>query len=174
MRKRNAQKPFAWTNDSELDKLMELNRKINSGATLETLRKEFADTEKNVSEKEEQLEKSKSALKSFYDLKEQLQIIFEGKKSELFSPEQARRTLQAYPDITKENYHNIDVLISNETETLQKQETDYQTEKEKLEKADVLLSMAEKVIGGTYIQSLVGEERNRREAKYVPNGLKPA
>ena len=43
-------------------------------------------------------------------------------------------------DITKENYHNIDVLISNETETLQKQETDYQTEKEKLEKMDNSLS----------------------------------
>ncbi len=103
MKKRNPQKPFAWNNDSELDKLMELNRKINSGATLETFRKEFADAEKIVSEKEKQIEKSKSALKSFYDLQEQIQIVFEGKKSEIFSPEQARQALQAYPNITKEN-----------------------------------------------------------------------
>ena len=51
---------------------------------------------------------------------------------------------------------------------------DYQTEREKLEKAEKLLSMAEKVMGGTYIQSLVSAERERRESKYIPNGLKPA
>ncbi|MBR0484482.1 MAG: plasmid recombination protein [Oscillospiraceae bacterium] len=174
MKKRNPQKPFAWNNDSELDRLMELNRKINSGATLETFRKEFADAEKTVSEKEKQIEKSKSALKSFYDLQEQIQIVFEGKKSEIFSPEQARQALQAYPNITKENYHNIETLIESETETLRKEESDYQTEKEKLEKADELLSMAEKVIGGTYIQTLAAEERHRRESDYLPNGLKQA
>ena len=174
MKKRNAQKPFSWNNDSELDKLMELNRKINSGATLETFRKEFADAEKNVSEKEKQIEKSKSALKSFYDLQEQIQIVFEGKKSEIFSPEQARKTLQAYPNITKENYHNMNALIESETETLRKTESEYQTEKEKLEKADELLAMAEKVMGGTYIQSLAVEERHRRESDYLPNGLKQA
>ena len=153
---------------------MELNRKINSGATLETLRKEFADAEKTVSEKEKQIEKSKSALKSFYDLKEQIQIVFEGKKSEIFSPEQARQALQVYPNITKENYHNIETLIESETETLRKEESDYQTEKEKLKKADELLAMAEKVMGGTYIQSLAAEERYRRESDYLPNGLKQA
>lgn len=32
--------------------------------------------------------------------------------------------------------------------------------------------MAEKVFGGTYVQSLVGEERERRESKFIPNGLR--
>lgn len=174
MRKRDIEKPFSWTNDSELDKLLELNQKINSGATLKTLRKEFSDLEKSVSEKEKQTEKTKSDLKSFYDLKEQIQIVFERKKSKIFSLEQARQALQTYPNITQENYHNVDILIDSETETLQKEEADYQAEKEKLEKADKILSMAEKVMGGTYVQSLVSAERDRRESKYVPNGLKPA
>lgn len=174
MRKRDAGKPFSWTNDSELDNLLELNQKINSGATLETFRKEFSDLEQHVSEKEKSLEKLKSDLQSFYDLKEQIRIVFEGKKSEIFSPEQAQQALKAYPNITKDNYHNVDILIDNETETFRKAESDFLVEKEKLEKADKMLSMAEKVIGGTYVQSLVKEERERRESKYIPNGLKPA
>lgn len=36
-----------------------------------------------------------------------------------------------------------------------------------------ILSTAEKVMGGTYVQSLVGEERERRESNYLPNGIKP-
>lgn len=172
MHKRDEKKPFSWSNDSELDKILELNQKINSGATLEMLRTDFSNTEKTVSEKEKQVEKAKSNLQSFYELKEQIQIVFEGKKSKIFSPEQAHQALQAYPNITKDNYHNVDILIDNETETLQKEEANYQTEKEKLEKADKILSMAEKVMGGTYVQSLVHAERERRESKYIPNGLK--
>lgn len=174
MQKRNTRKPFSWTNDSELDKLLELHQKINSGATLETFRKEFSDLEKRVSEKEQLVEKSKSNLKLFYNLKEQIQIVFEGKKSSIFSLKQARQALQAYPNITQSNYHNVDILIDNETESLRKKETDYQAEIEKLEKADKILSMAEKVMGGTYVQSLVSAEHERRESKYIPNGLKPA
>ena len=82
--------------------------------------------------------------------------------------------MQTYPNITQSNYHNVDILIDNETESLRKKETNYQAEREKLEKADKILSMAEKVMGGTYVQSLVSAERERRESKYIPNGLKPA
>ncbi|MDE6004800.1 MAG: plasmid recombination protein, partial [Oscillospiraceae bacterium] len=98
MQKRDAKKPFSWTNDSELDKLLELNQKIDSGATLETFQKEFSDLEKSAFEKEKQVEKSKIDLQSFYHLKEQIQIVFERKKSEIFSLEQAQQTLKAYPD----------------------------------------------------------------------------
>ncbi len=172
MRKRDTAKPFSWTNDSELDKILELNQKINSGTTLETFRKEFADLEKSVSEKEKALQKAETDLKTFYDLREKIQIVFEGKKSEIYSPEQAQQALKAYPHITRENYHNIEMLIESETRKFREAEKVYMTEKEKLQKADELLSAAEKVMGGTYVQSLVGEERKRRESQYIPNGLK--
>ena len=52
MRKINRQKPFSWNNDSELDKILALNSRINSGATLESLKKDFEKCEESVSEKE--------------------------------------------------------------------------------------------------------------------------
>jgi hypothetical protein len=51
VRKLHPKKPFTWTNDAELDKLSALNRKINAGATLDSLRNEFAAQEKAVAEK---------------------------------------------------------------------------------------------------------------------------
>ena len=97
MRKRDKQKPYAWTNDSEVDKLLLLNQKINSGLTLESLKHEFAEQQRTVSEKEKILEKSKTDLKTFYALKEQIAVVYEGKESKIFSREQAERTLQHYP-----------------------------------------------------------------------------
>jgi hypothetical protein len=52
VRKKYKKKPFAWTNNAELDKLSELNTKLNKGATLESLRNEFVALEISVSEKE--------------------------------------------------------------------------------------------------------------------------
>ena len=46
-----------------------------------------------------------------------------------------------------------------------------QKQKELAESSD-LLTIAEKVFGGTYIQSLAHEERQRRETQYIPNGMK--
>ena len=112
VKRREKNKPFSWTNNSELDKIIVLNNKINSGATLETLRKDFENAENAVAEKEKILDKAKSNLKTFYELKEKLEIVFENKKSGVFS-------------------------------------------------------IAEKVFGGTYVQSLVAEERECNESKFM-------
>lgn len=174
MKRREKSKPFSWNNDSELDKIIALNNRINSGATLETLRKDFEDTENAVAEKEKILDKAKSDLKTFYELKEKIEIIFEGKKSEVFTRQQAEETLKKYPNINSFNYHNVDKLIENETENVHQAEENLKSEQEKLKESAEIFSMAEKVFGGTYIQSLVGEERERRESNFIPNGLKNA
>ena len=149
---------------------MMLNQKINSGATLESLRNEFEKCEQIVSAKEQAFEKSKKDLKAFYELKEKIGIVFEGKYSDIFTMQQARETLQHYPTITANNYRNIENLIR--TENLKKLETDLNSEREKLKQADEIFIMAEKVMGGTYVQSLVAEEREHRESQLIPNGLK--
>ncbi len=172
MRKRNHQKPFSWNNDSELDKIIELNNKINSGATLESLHEEFENAEKSVAEKEKMLDKSKSDLKTFYDLKEKIEIIFEGKKSEVFTYQQAEETLKKYPHINSFNYHNVEMLIKSETESVHQAEESLQIEKENLKKCADIFSTAEKVFGGTYVQSIAGMERERKESDFIPNGLK--
>lgn len=173
VRKRDQQKPFSWTNDAELDKLTVLNQKINSGATPESLKRDFEQAEHAVSEKEKLLEKSKSDLKTFYELKEKLEILFEGKQSDVFTREQAEETLRQYPAIHRNNYHNVEILIENEIQTIQTVESELDAAGKTLREASDILTAAEKVIGGTYVQSLVGEERERREAKYLPNGIKP-
>ena len=174
MRKREKSKPFSWNNDSELDKIIALNNKINSGATLETLREDFKNAENTVAEKEKVLDKTKSNLKVFYELKEKIEIVFEGKKSEVFTRQQAEETLKKYPHINSFNYKNVDMLINSETENVHQAENNFNTEKEKLKYSAEIFSIAEKVFGGTYVQSLVGEERERRESEFIPNGLKKA
>ena len=174
MRKRDKQKPYAWTNDSEVDKLLLLNQKINSGLTLESLKHEFAEQQRTVSEKEKILEKSKTDLKTFYALKEQIAVVYEGKESKIFSKEQAERTLQHYPTINESNYQNIEILIQNELENIEKLEQTLLPEQEQLKTTGDLLAMTEKVMGGTYVQSLVREERECRESDFISNGLKPA
>ena len=171
-KKREKSKPISWNNDSELDKILELNNKINSGETLESLHKDFENNENSVSEKEKILNKSKSDLKLFYELKEKIEIVFGNKKSEIFTYQQAESTLKKYPNINISNYKNVDKLISNEIENVRQAEKNLEIEKEKLKKSADIFSMAEKVFGVTYVQSLVGEEREKKESEFIPNGLK--
>ena len=56
MRKINKKKPFTWTNDPVLDKLSELNKKLNAGVTLEGLRNEFMSLEERISKTEKRIE----------------------------------------------------------------------------------------------------------------------
>lgn len=174
MRRKFKKKPYSWTNDNELDRLSELNQRLNSGATLDSLRNELEAKEYAVSEKENELSKSKKDLQIFYELKEKISIVFENKKSDRFTFEQAQKTLQKYPAITSNNYNNIDTLIANEISTQERLEIDLKTEKEDMKKSADIYSLAEKVAGGTYVQSLVADERQRRESDFIPNGFKSA
>ena len=69
VRKKNKKRPFEWTNSIELDRLAELNKKINSGTTLAILQNDFTTAKKNVTDSENkiatlktELEKSKSTV----------------------------------------------------------------------------------------------------------------
>ena len=172
VRKREKTKPFSWNNDSELDKLIILNNKINAGATLTTLKKDFENSENAVTEKEKILDKAKADLKTFCDIKEKTEVIFENKKSAIFTHQQAEETLKQYPNINSFNYKNIEKLINDETENIRQAEENLEAEKEKLRQSADIFSVAEKVFGGTYVQSLVHEERDRQESEFIPNGLK--
>jgi hypothetical protein len=169
MYKRTKQKPFSWNNDKALDVLTTLNNKINSGSTLASLKNEFEQWDKITSNKANELEKLKKELESFYELKEKILIIYENKNFDKYSYQQAKEAMKTYPDISKDNYLSIDRLIENE---IKNTESEYLAEKEKLKEAAEMFSTAEKVFGGTYVQSLVADERQRRESKYTPNGLK--
>lgn len=93
LRKREKQKPFSWKNDSELDKLLLLNQKINNGVTLQTLKEDFENQERKCNSIVAERQKSEADLKAFYELKEKIEIVFEGKASKLFSRQQAENDL---------------------------------------------------------------------------------
>ena len=174
MRRRDQQKPYAWTNDSELDALLALNKKINDGASLDSLRSDFAEKEKAAADAESKLRAEEKDLREFYDLKEKLLIVYEGKPSKLFTREQAAASLKSYPSINRANYRNVDALIANQEQAVRKAAADHEQKKTALAESSDTLATAEKVFGGTFVQSLGAEERLRRANQFVPNGMKYA
>ena len=170
MRKRDQKKPFSWTNDAEIDKLLSLNKMINEGASPESLRRNFEEQERRVSEWENVVRKSEHDLQEIMDLNEKIEIVYTGKKSAACTYDQARAALQEYLNITRENYRNIDKLVASETETLHQAQTVLQEETEKLKEVSDLVTAMERVMGGAYVQYLLGVERLRRESDFIPNG----
>ena len=121
VRKKNPQHILTWKNDAELDKLTALNARINEGATLNSLRTDFAEKEEAVRRMEQTRDHCDGA--------------------------------------DAETMHRLNAaLASAETE---------------LHGAADLLTTAEQVLGGTFLQEIGDAERNRRESDYIPNGTKP-
>ncbi len=173
LKKRNPKRPFGWTNDKELDKLTALNAQINSGVTLDSLKQNFESSEEKVNNLINKIEASKADLKYFTDLKENIEIVFEGKSSDSVKISESKKILSSFKDfeITKENYKNIDVLIYNEVSNLKQLNTELTQQQSHLKKDAEYYEFAKKVAGGTYVQSLVHDEKIRRLSDYVPKGF---
>lgn len=138
------------------------------------MRTDFAEKEKAAADAESKLHAEEKDLQSFYDLKEKLLIVYDGKPSRLFTKEQAVATLKMYPSITAQNYRNVDALIANQETAVRQAAAELAQKQKELAESSATLAAAEKVFGGTYVQSLAAEERQRREAQYIPNGVKYA
>ena len=105
-------------------------------------------------------------------MKEKIEVVYAGKQSAACTYDQAWAALQEYPNITRENYRNIDKLVASETETLHQAQAALQEKAAKLKEASDLVTSMERVMGGTYVQYLLGEERLRRESDFIPNGIR--
>lgn len=173
VRRRDHTKPLSWTNDAELDRLLVLSKKISEGATLETLRRDFADKEKAAAEKSDSLESAKAQLRKYLEMREQLEVLFAGKRSAVFSPEQAQRILMEYPTINADNWQNVDQLIEAQQKAAAQASAESEEAEKGLREAAGLVSAMERITGGTYVQSLVAEENDRRNSNIVPNGIRP-
>lgn len=172
VKKKNPKKHFAWNNDIELDRLLILNKKIDNNATLESLKKDFENAEQVVKEQENILENLQSNLKVFTELKEKLEVIFEGKTSENFTKQQAFEVLDKHPNINQNNYKNVENLIADEQQNLQKAQSELDKSKQDLKEKAEIFSLAEKIFGGTYVQELVQIERQKRELENKQNNIK--
>ena len=65
-------------------------------------------------------------------------------------------------------------LRHNQEATVQQAAADLAQKQKEFSESSDTLATAEKVFGGTYVQSLAAEERQRRETQYLPNGIKIA
>lgn len=172
MCRRDRNKPYSWENDAEVDKLLALNRMLNEGATLQSLQKnlgEKADVQRQILD---DVLRHREDLKAFHTLKEQIEVVFDGKSSDVFTLSQAKAALSKHPNITRQNYRNIDTLIESETAELRQSEAQLAEAEQKAKEASELLTTAKRVFGETYVQHLVHNEQDRRLSAYVPNGLR--
>jgi hypothetical protein len=166
VRKKNKKKPFSWENCEELDKLSALNKKISAGATLESIRNEFAVLEKSVAEKEKQVDVLKSELDLFRDLYKRAERCFK-----YHSIDEQDLAVLAEHQVSAENYQRItQLVIDNESEIVEIESALPELRRD-LQSASKTLTLAEKVAGGTWVQSLIDEEKHRAQADFIPNGF---
>ena len=74
-------------------------------------------------------------------------------------------------NVTVENYKDSENVIAGYIGRVEKS---LSANREKLRDASDTLTLAEKVMGGTLVQSLIDEEKNRKQSDIVSNGIKYA
>lgn len=173
MRKRNEIRPFTWKNDAELDRLTELNARINAGATLDSLKNEFSDAENSVNIINNQLSEQKELLDYYTNLKEKIEVVFSGKPAPESKIQEYKKELDSFTgfSITEKNYKGIYTLIENKKSSISELESELKEKNNQLKKAADYFEFAQKVAGGTYVQSLSINEHIRKNADFIPHGI---
>ena len=69
--------------------------------------------------------------------------------------------------------HVRDGCNTSDSETVMKLNAALTVAEQELREAADCLTLAEQVLGGTFLQEIGDAERNRRESDYIPNGTKP-
>ena len=169
-RKRIPEKVYSWSNDAELDRLLALNKRINDGATLQSLRQDFTAKDEAMHQKYDAAQREKNDLCFALDLKEKLELLFGGIPSERFTRQQAEDILRKYPSITAGNWRSVETMISNCREQAAKAAEELAQAEAELKNAAELYTLAERVYAGVYVQELVNSEREAREAAEYPSG----
>lgn len=163
--------PFSWTNDAELDKLLLLNKKINQGETIQSMKEEFEKSERKLQEKNAELAEAKNKLKRISEGKEAFEVLYENKISDTISKEQAALFQKRYPNINANNYHLIKEMADKSAEELEAVKHEVKELEKEIRELGAAISIAEKVKAGTYVQELVSNENIRKNADVLPNGV---
>jgi len=154
-------------NDENLDRLAELNKRINAGATLTSLRNEFAALDKSVAEKESKLAELKSELAFFRDLHSKGERCFK-----FYDENESDLAFLVKHKVTADNYERIMQLITANESEIAELEKSLPDERAKLRESSDTLTEMEKIAAGTYVQSLIEEHKPRLQSEFVRNGLK--
>ena len=168
--KKFKQQPFSWTNDSELDKLLLLNKKISQGETIQSMKDEFEKSEKKLQEKNTEVTEAKKKVKRMSEGKEAFEVLFENKVSDIISKEQAVKYQERYPNINKDNYQQTKELAAKAAADLDTLLAETKILESEVRDLSGAISIAEQVRAGTYVQELVSRENLHRHADLLPNG----
>jgi hypothetical protein len=166
-RKVRPKEPFTFVNDAELDKLTALNRRINAGETIASLRNELSKLEREVAELESSLTNSKSELKLFTDLYNAAVRRFENDE---YNPA-AKKILEEH-GITAENYHRMLNTVDREKSAVAELEDTLAGKQAEIKGTSDTLTAFERIMSMTYVDKLVMAEYDTRQAERVGNGIK--
>jgi len=134
--------------------------------TLESLQEDCVKIEKRIAQNEEHLKNVKSDTTITNKL---YKIAFNYFNFDTKSP-QDKRALDEY-GVTLDNYKQPYDCIAT---YIQKYENIISEDREKLKETADTLTLLEKIVAGTYVQSLIEEEKQRQQSDWIPNGLKTA
>ncbi|SHM90013.1 plasmid recombination protein [Ruminococcus flavefaciens] len=169
--KKHKQLPFSWLNDEELDRLLLLNRKINAGETIESMKKEFELKELELKEKNAAAEEALKRYQRLARAEEAFLVLYEGKESSFISIKQAEQYREAYPNITESNYVEVFKFTEQAKSDSDAAKSIVQEAEQELRSLGGAIAIAAKVQAGTYVQELVCTENIHRNADILPNGV---
>ena len=170
-RKMHKFKPFTWTNDEELDKLLLLNKKISEGETIESMKKEFEIKELDYKEKDKAADEAMKKYQRLVRGKEAFSVLYEGKESKYISKEQAEKFREAFPHITENNYIELFAFTDQAKQDFDVAKSIAKEAEQELRSLGGAIAIAEQVDAGTYVQELVSKENIHRNADHLPNGV---
>lgn len=172
VRKKNPKGLLTWENDAVLDKLTALNERLNQGATKLSLRRDADLKQQEVEELKEQLKKYDGYVQNDIDLLECARVVFCGKQSPRFTPEQAQDRLAECPRMTSYNWRDWEPHLESLRESRQYTADCLQKAEMELREAIDVLETCEQVLGGSFLQTMAQKELQRRNAETgaVPNG----
>ncbi len=168
--KKNINKPLTWTNDSELDKLLLLNRKISEGATLTSMQEEFATLENQLNEQNNILSEAQKKFQRLSKSQEAFAILYEKKQSTSMTFEQAKAYQQRFPNINADNYYQVKEITDNAKSEFESAKQNVISTEKQLQELSGAIKIIGQVQAGTYVQELVSQEHIRRNANVLPNG----
>jgi len=169
-RKTKPKMPFTFVNDVELDRLASLNKKINEGVSIVSLRNDLANSEREITQMENRIERLRNNAIPDRKLFEVAERWYD------FPPYKRNREdveiLERY-EYTSEKYYSQKRAIADTETEIAKIEKSISDEREKIKSTTETLTAFEDIFSMTYVQKLVEAEKNRRQAKKIGNGIKP-
>ena len=104
-------------------------------------------------------------------MKEKIEIVFEGKKSSVFTLEQAKAAVRKYPDINASNYRNIDKVVVPAEQKVKDLSAEQRAIRVELKETTDVLSVIERTTSLTFVQHLVDEQRRVDASELLMNGI---